>query len=72
VPKFALMGFDACLMGNWETLVALNSLTDYVLASEELEPGHGWDWRAWRALAQQQPVSACLLAAEVAAAHNVC
>lgn len=41
-----VVGFDACLMGSWEIAVALQGRARYLLGSEELEPGHGWDHRA--------------------------
>ncbi len=41
-----LLGFDACLMGALETGLALRQYAEYLLGSEELEPGHGWDYRA--------------------------
>ena len=41
-----LLGFDACLMGALETGLALRPYAEFLLASEELEPGHGWDYRA--------------------------
>lgn len=44
---FALIGFDACLMSSWELAEALKPYSEYLLASEELEPGHGWDWSAF-------------------------
>jgi hypothetical protein len=53
-----MVGFDACLMGNWETLVGLQGLTRYVLASEEVEPEHGWDWTKFAALAKDPKVGA--------------
>jgi hypothetical protein len=40
-----LVGFDACLMATWEVAVALEGRARYLLASEEVEPGHGWDHR---------------------------
>lgn len=42
VKKLDLLGFDACLMANYEAIAALQGLASYYLASEELEPGHGW------------------------------
>ena len=39
------IGFDACLMATWEVAVGLQSRARYLLASEEVEPGHGWDHR---------------------------
>jgi hypothetical protein len=41
---FSLIGFDACLMASMETANYLYQHADYLLASEELEPGHGWNW----------------------------
>lgn len=41
------VGFDACLMGTIETAYALHDYSDYMIASEETEPGSGWDYRNW-------------------------
>ncbi len=46
VDDLSLIGFDACLMGSWETARTVAEHAEYMLASEELEPGHGWDYRA--------------------------
>ena len=42
--KADLIGFDACLMGNLEVATALQDHFDYLVASEEVEPSHGWDY----------------------------
>lgn len=42
---FSFIGFDACLMSSLETANTLKPYTDYLLASQELEPGHGWDYQ---------------------------
>ena len=44
--KFDFIGFDACLMGTLEAANILASYADYMVASEELEPGSGWDYEA--------------------------
>ena len=44
VDKLDLLGFDACLMATYEVASALAPLADRLLASQELEPGHGWDY----------------------------
>ena len=44
--RFAFIGFDACLMGTVETANILATYADYMVASEELEPGYGWDYTA--------------------------
>ncbi|MBO6112951.1 MAG: hypothetical protein J6P45_07895, partial [Lachnospiraceae bacterium] len=45
--KLAFLGFDACLMGNLETAMALEPYAKYLFASEDLEPGLGWDHRGY-------------------------
>ncbi|WP_317135786.1 clostripain-related cysteine peptidase [Methanochimaera problematica] len=40
--SFNIVGFDACLMGMIEVACVFESHADYLIASEELEPGSGW------------------------------
>ena len=40
--KFDAVGFDACLMANLETAIAIEPYADYLIGSEETEPGCGW------------------------------
>ncbi len=42
--KFDFVGFDACLMATVETAYMLKGKADYLIASEELEPGTGWNY----------------------------
>ena len=44
---FDFVGFDACLMATAETALMLNSYADYMIASEETEPGIGWYYTDW-------------------------
>ncbi|MBR7081319.1 MAG: peptidase C11 [Oscillospiraceae bacterium] len=44
---FDWIGFDACLMATLETALVCNNYADYLIASEELEPGTGWDYTSW-------------------------
>ena len=46
IDKLDLLGFDACLMATYEVASTLAPLADRLLASQELEPGHGWDYSA--------------------------
>ena len=39
------VGFDACLMATLEVAKVLAPCARYLGASQELEPGSGWDWR---------------------------
>lgn len=41
------VGFDACLMATLETALALSPYADYLIASEETEPGSGWMYTNW-------------------------
>ncbi|WP_026836142.1 clostripain-related cysteine peptidase [Eubacterium xylanophilum] len=43
--KFEFIGFDACLMGTLETANVAASYANYMFASEESEPGCGWDYK---------------------------
>ncbi len=45
--KFDFVGFDACLMATVETALMLNHHADYMIASEETEPGIGWYYTNW-------------------------
>ena len=45
--KFDWVGFDACLMANMETAIAVEPYADYLIASEETEPGTGWYYTNW-------------------------
>ncbi|MBQ9762488.1 MAG: hypothetical protein IJV82_05350 [Oscillospiraceae bacterium] len=42
--KLEILGFDACLMGTAETAWAFRNYADYFVASQELEPGYGWNY----------------------------
>ncbi len=43
---FELIGFDACLMASIEVADTLDAFGKYLVASEEIEPGHGWDYQS--------------------------
>lgn len=42
-----MLGFDACLMANFETCLMAAPYADYLIASEEPEPGCGWYYTNW-------------------------
>jgi hypothetical protein len=46
IDKLDMIGFDACLMATYETASTLQTLADRMVASQELEPGYGWDYTA--------------------------
>ncbi len=47
---FELIGLDACMMATLETAAALTPYARYLVASQEYEPAHGWDYGVWPAL----------------------
>jgi len=45
--QFDFVGFDACLMATAENALMLSKYADYMIASEETEPGIGWYYTNW-------------------------
>lgn len=54
-PPFEIIGFDACLMATYDTINALDGFTRYVVASEETEPGCGWNYVDWLGALAENP-----------------
>ena len=46
-PPFELIGFDACLMATVDTLGSIHGFSRYMVASQEIEPGCGWNYTGW-------------------------
>lgn len=42
--KFEITGYDACLMATSEVAASLVQSSNYMVASEDIEPGAGWDY----------------------------
>ncbi len=57
LAKFDIIGFDACLMATLEVANSLSPHASYLLASEETEPGHGWDYSALTGVSSLGPVA---------------
>ena len=52
-PPLDVVGFDACLMATIDTAYTFSDVAQYLVASEETEPGCGWYYTGWlRALAE--------------------
>lgn len=45
-PPIDIIGFDACLMATVDLAYSFYGLSNYLLASQEVEPGDGWDYKA--------------------------
>lgn len=44
---FDMVGFDTCLMATVENALVVSNYADYLVASEETEPGVGWYYTDW-------------------------
>lgn len=53
--KFDWIGFDACLMATVETDLMAANHADYMIASEETEPGIGWYYTNWLTALAKDP-----------------
>jgi Clostripain family len=63
---FDTIGFDACLMATLETAIVLEPYADYMIASEETEPGIGWYYTGWlSALSANTSIPTTLLGKKV-------
>ncbi len=51
--QFDFVGFDACLMATAENALMLTKHADYMIASEETEPGIGWYYTNWLTMLSQ-------------------
>jgi len=62
-PKFDIIDFDACLMGMIEIAYEMRNVVDFMVASEETEPGQGIPYRdAMRVLKKNPEITPCSLA----------
>lgn len=52
---FDFIGFDACLMATMENALMLSRYGDYMIASEETEPGYGWYYTDWLTKLSENP-----------------
>lgn len=55
--KYEIIGFDACLMSSVEIASGLQPFANYMVASQDLEPGNGWDYSVWLGYLQQNPTA---------------
>lgn len=44
---FELIGFDTCLMATVDTAASIEPFGNYFVASQEIEPGNGWQYTLW-------------------------
>ena len=44
---FDMIGFDCCLMSTAETAFMVEKYADFMVASQRVEPGEGWNYTPW-------------------------
>ncbi|AUH73022.1 hypothetical protein CAB17_13930 [Legionella sainthelensi] len=54
---FEIIGFDACLMASAETLASYSGYAKYFIASEDLEPGKGWQYNTFLKYIDEHPTA---------------
>ncbi|MCL2815860.1 MAG: clostripain-related cysteine peptidase [Oscillospiraceae bacterium] len=65
-PPIELIGFDACLMATIETACTFRDIAKYMVASEETEPGCGWNYSGFlQALADNPGLNGAMLGKEI-------
>lgn len=58
-----IIGFDTCLMATVDTAYTFSDIAQYLVASQEVEPGNGWFYSGWiGALADNPNIEALELA----------
>jgi hypothetical protein len=68
--KIDLLGFDACHMAMVEIGTELKTSVDYMIGSEELEPGAGWDYKRILKIFQGKPPTSQELAKRIVTAYK--
>ncbi len=53
--KLDFLGFDACQMATIEVALAFKDTADYLIMSEENEPGRGWNFYEWMSELNNDP-----------------
>lgn len=54
-PPYDIVGFDCCLMSTLDVANVLSDVAKYMVASEESEPGNGWDYYTWAGTLSDNP-----------------
>jgi hypothetical protein len=54
---FEIIGFDACFLGNVETFAGLYPYANYLVGSEDLEPGQGWQYTTFLQYVKNNPTA---------------
>ena len=55
--KFELLGFDACLMASYEVATMMSPYANYMVASEEVSSGMGWNYESLGTYLAENPAA---------------
>ena len=53
--KFDVTGFDTCLLGHLETAFQFKRVSSFLVSSERVSPGYGWDYQALARTLSRKP-----------------
>lgn len=70
IDRLDMIGFDACLMATYEVASRMADYADVMVASAELEPGHGWNWAGLAALVENPAATAQELGSRIVATYQ--
>ena len=54
-PALELVGFDTCLMATIDVAAVFQNFAKYLVGSEEVEPGNGWNYTGWLEALAENP-----------------
>lgn len=54
-PPFDIIGFDTCLMATVDVAATFSDIGGYLVASQEVEPGNGWNYTGWVSALAENP-----------------
>lgn len=69
--KFALIGFDACLMSSIEIANIIKNYADYMVGSQEVELGTGWNYQRVFTPFQSTPLSPAAFAQHIVNVYGI-
>lgn len=69
--KFDIIGFDTCLLGHLETAYQMRNVSSFLVSSEKVEPGDGWDYAAiGKAMSKKPGMYPREFSAEIVKSYN--
>ncbi len=70
LDSFDLLGFDACLMGDYAVADRMRAFAPWLILSQDLEPSHGWNYGAFAAAIKDTHIGVKALGKELVSAYQ--